>query len=200
MGEAQPDACGEDHLIVLETEDRIAEEAVSECHMPAQPLFKRGYGAQIEIQPVLSGVAQIRVNAKGLRYGGGRLDLVGGDHRRNSIPRSCVWCWIRRIPAHTPPRLESSARPYRSIQLSARGPAEYRAQAQALESVMLVFVDCGDKSLVGELAIICPSGADRTHRGTVNAMKQSITINLIQVHRDLVVSSLARTRAQSQYR
>lgn len=52
MAESQPDACGTYHLIVLETENRIAEAAVTECHMPSQPLFERGYSTQIEIEPV----------------------------------------------------------------------------------------------------------------------------------------------------
>src|SRR5882762_6097294 len=64
----QAEPCGEQDVIALVAENRIAEIAVACGHLPGKPFLECRDRAQVEIDAVITGVAQIREETERLRH------------------------------------------------------------------------------------------------------------------------------------
>ena len=70
MREADVHARGKDDVIRLSSKDRwIRHIPVAQPNLPAEPLVDLGHGRSIKREPVLPGIAQVRIEVENFRRG-----------------------------------------------------------------------------------------------------------------------------------
>jgi len=60
LREGQAETGGQQKIVPLPSEDRVADETIAGAHVPGQPFLQHGHGGQIEIHPVFAGVGEVR--------------------------------------------------------------------------------------------------------------------------------------------
>src|ERR1017187_192801 len=183
LHEAQAETSGQQKIVSLPSEDRVADETIAGAHVPGQPFFQNSHAGQIEIHPVLARVGEVGKEAGRLCDAGGTGELVKEVVPEIRFPR--IAFQIGEVLALVvAPADEAEVRLFLLDCVHAESPARHETQIQLLKTVVLVIVERADEESRRDVPIVGPTAAHGTGDGAGHVVQTRGCVDLVERYRD----------------